>query len=359
MLYNDTRPLTLDEVVGQDATVKALKKHFKEKKIPRVILLTGITGIGKTTLQRIIGKAILCNNTDANGYGCNTCDICKAIDTEQMNNFFFEKNASDLGIDGVRELVADAGVKSFSQAKAKVFCIDELQEMNKTQAALKNLLKPLEKDTKNVYFILGTMSAKDIPQAIKNRALTFNLKPISVEKVSEHLYNTCEKMGIKIDTEEKANVLITIADNAFGSLRTAISNLEVVIASELWTVKEVISELNLVLVSDMIKSINSLFSGKSSAFDIEYSEDIIKKLRYTLGTMFKIKSGIEVPGWQAKQLTGINTSITVNQIEFALNHLFELNKYPYLTQDLIDFTLLKILSDNRTVEQPVVRRRGE
>lgn len=243
MLYNQYRPSSLSGVIGHDKTIKALIKRTKENDIPKRILFTGITGIGKTTLMRIVGKNILCNNKDKDGNSCNQCEICNAIDNEQMNSFYTESNASNLNIDEVRKLVQDAEMKSFSQAKAKVFVIDEIQEMTKAKAALNNLLKPLEKEYKNVYFILGTMSPKDVPTSIKNRCATYDLKPIAIDEISKQLYSICNKENIKIDTEEKANVLITIADNSYGSMRTAVSYLERVIDSELWTVSEVIKEL--------------------------------------------------------------------------------------------------------------------
>lgn len=347
MLYNDYRPLLLDQVVGQDTTIKALKKRFKENNLPRVILLEGITGIGKTTLDRIIGKHILCNNKDEEGNSCNTCEICKAIDNEIKNSFYFEKNCSNMNIDETRELEKDAEIKSFSQSKAKVFVLDEVQEMKKSSAALNSLLKLLEKDNKNCYFILSTMASRDVPPAIRNRCTTYSLKPISLGDISKHLYNICIKEGIQIDNEEKANVLLTITDSSYGSMRSAVSYLERVIDSELWTVKQVIEELEIISTSSIVESINNLFEGKSEALNIQYTKELIDKFRQILSTIFKYKSGVDLPPWQLQQLKGINKNIELPQIEKALDRLFELNKFTYLTQELIDFTLLKILLDNR------------
>jgi DNA polymerase III subunit gamma/tau len=372
MLYNSYRPVCLNEVIGHEKIIKALTKRSKENDIPKRILFTGITGTGKTTLMRIIGKNILCNNKDKEGNSCNTCDICKAIDNEQMNSFFLENNASNLNIEEVRKLVQDAEVKSFSQAKAKVFVIDEIQEMTKAKAALNNLLKPLEKEYKNVYFILGTMSPKDVPKSIGNRCTTYDLKPISIDDISKQLYNICSKENIKIDTEEKANVLITIADNSYGSMRTAISYLERVIDSGLWTVSDVIKELDLISNNDLVQSINNLFQAKSEAFNIQYTEELIKKFRYMLGTIYKQLSGIEVPKWQLDQLKGVDKSIQINQVQYALEKLLELNKYPYVNQELIDYVLVDIFNNikqnvlsKKLIEQHkdnvniIPKRRGE
>lgn len=373
MLFNKYRPLYINEIVGQETVKKALQKRIKESNIPRVILFKGITGTGKTSLSRIVGKSILCNNKDVEGNGCNICDICTTINEGKLNSFFFELNASNLGINEVRDLVQDAEIKAFSQAKAKVFCIDELQTMSKSPAALSNLLKPLEKNNNNTYFIFSSMgNVKDIPKAIVNRCTTYDLKPISIDDISKQLYNICGKENIKIDTEEKANVLITIADNSYGSMRTAVSYLERVIDSELWTVSEVIKELELISNTDLVQSINSLFKSKPEAFNIQYTEELIKKFRYMLGTIYKQLSGIEVPKWQLDQLKGVDKSIQINQVQYALEKLLELNKYPYVNQELIDYVLVDIFNNikqnvlsKKLIEQHkdnvniIPKRRGE
>jgi len=343
MLHNDYRPDCLSKIVGQEKIIKDLQTRFKKNEIPKVTMLTGVTGVGKTTLQRIIGKAIVCNHKDKDGNPCCVCDLCKAIDEEKQNNFYFENNASNLNIDEVRKLIQDAEVKSFSQAKAKVFVIDEIQEMKKTQAALNNLLKPLEKDYKNVYFILGTMSDRDVPNAIKNRCVVYKLKELNIEEIGRHLFYICEQQKIKIDTEEKSNVLLTIAENSYGSMRQAIAYLERVIYSEIWTVKELIQELEIVSNLDLITSVNHLFIGDAKAFEIVYSQDLLQRLRYILGTIYKILNKVVVPQWQLTQIKGLdNKNFDSNKVMFALNELFELNKYPYLNQEIIDYTLVKI-----------------
>ena len=368
LLYNKYRPCSLSEVVGHTSIIKDLMKRSKEGTIPRVMLLAGNTGIGKTTIQRIIAKNILCNDKDEKGNACNVCNICKTVTDEKISNYYFEYNCSNVNIDVSREIAENADIKTFSNAKAKVFILDELQELKKAQAALNNLLKPIEKDYKNVYFILGTMAdTKDIPKAIVNRCTTYKLKPITMEDISKNLYTICNKENIKVDTEEKVNVLLTIAENSYGSMRQAISYLERVIYSELWTVKEVIQELEIISNSDLIKSINNLFKGKPEAFNIQYSVDLKDKLRYMLGTMYKSLSGIEVPVWQVQQLQGIDKTITVDKVEYALNKLFELNKYPYVNQEIIDYIMVDIFNYNKSnkklqeqvsVPEPI-RRRGQ
>lgn len=376
LLYNKYRPNSLNEVVGHKSIIKDLMKRSKDGTIPRVILLSGNTGIGKTTIQRILAKNILCNDKDSGGNACNVCSICKSIIEEKISNYYFEYNSSNIGIDTAREITENADVKSFSNAKAKVFCLDEIQEMTKAKAALNNLLKPIEKDYKNVYWILGSMGdIKDIPKAITNRCTTYKLKSLSTEDIATQLYSICQKENIPMTNPEQAEVLLTIAENSYGSLRQSISYLERVIYSELWTVKEVIKELEIISTTDLIRSINALFKGDSEAFNIQYTPELKDKLRYMLGTIYKTLSSIEVPSWQSSQLKGIDKGITIDQVEYALNKLFDLNKFPYVNSEIIDFALVDIFNYNKksksiaesrqrlndldSVSKPEVRRRGQ
>jgi DNA polymerase-3 subunit gamma/tau len=344
MLYNDYRPKQLNDMVGQNKIVADLKKRFKERKIPQVILLSGMTGVGKTTLQRIIGKALACNNIDEDGNPCGECAICNAIDKEEVNNFYFELNASNLNIDEVRKLVQDAEIKNFSQAKVKVFVIDELQEMKKSQAALSNLLKPLERDYNNVYFVLGTMSEKDIPSFIKNRCVVYNLKELPFDDIVNCLTNICEKENIKIETQKQTEVLFAIADHCNGSLRTAISYLDRVINSNLWSVNELKDELNILSSGDLVQYLNQLLSGDKQCFDFEISKEFADKIRFILGLMYKCKIGVAIPFWQTKNLKLLNIDISIDIIQFALQQFFKLSAYPYISNELFDFTIIEIFN---------------
>jgi len=347
LLYNKYRPNKLSDVVGHSATVKDLQKRSKEGNLPRVIFLSGITGTGKTTLQRIIAKNILCLNKDKEGNSCNVCEICSSIIEEKITNYYFEINCSNVNIDESRQIAENASVKSFSNAKAKVFVLDEAQELKKSQAAMNNLLKPIEKDYKNVYFIFGAMDDKSVPKAIVGRCTTYKLKPHNMEDIATKLADICQKESVILDTEEKANVLLTISENSGGSLRQAISYLERVIYSELWTTKQAIEELGIVSSSELNLKINALFKGKPEAFDITYNEELLTSIRYMFSTMYKKLSGIEVEEWQVKKLMGIDKTITLEQVEYALGKIFELNKFPYVNQEMIDFILVDIFNYNK------------
>ena len=342
MLYNKYRPKQLDDVIGQDTTIIDLKKRFKDRKIPQVVLLSGMTGVGKTTLQRIIGKALVCSDLDSEGNSCDKCNTCNAINREQVNNFYFEINASNLNIEEVRKLVQDADTKSFSQAKVKVFVIDELQEMKKSQAALSNLLKPLERDYGNVYFILGTMLEKDVPPSIKNRCVVYHLKDLKFDDIVKHLMTICEKENINVKNNDQVEVLFAIADTCKGSLRTAISYLDRIIHSDIWTVEEAKKELNLLSSNDLVRYLNQLLAGDKDCFDSNMSKEFTDRLRFILGIMLKYRLGLPVQSWQTKDLKSLNTNVSIDIIRYALQQFFQMSTYPYISQELFDFTTINI-----------------
>jgi len=372
LLYNKYRPKSLQEIIGHEKIKKELLLRSKQNTIPRVILLSGLTGVGKTTLARIISKNILCQHKDEHGNSCNNCEICKTIDNEKLNNFYFEENASNLTIDKVRDLVEQIEVKTLSKAHAKVFVIDEIQEMKKTQAALNNMLKPIEKEYKDVYFIFGTMSESDVPQAIKNRCVLYRLQPLSIEDISTHLYSICQKENIVIDTEEKANVLLAIAENSNGSMRQALSLLERVIYSELWTLEDIQKELSLTTIASLSQLISRLLKGDATVID-DITKEMLDQIRYIFITLYKATIIKELSYFEKTQIQNViipkeflsNTIQFQNVLQNILQILYGLFTYNYITKDLIIFTFLKIISyiteiknitNNKTLQRREIKK---
>jgi DNA polymerase III subunit gamma/tau len=356
-LYKKYRPLKLDEVCGQEKVVKDLKKRSLDNSFSHTMLFSGYSGLGKTTLQRIVAKNILCKNKDQNGNSCNTCYICKTIDEEKPSNFYFEINASNLNIDETRALVEASSTRSLSSVNAKVFVIDELQEMKKTPAALKNLLKPLETNSSYLYFILGTMQLSDIPDAIKNRCVPYKLHQLSYEDITQYLCDICNGEGIQIDTEEKANTLITIAQNSNGSMRTAVSYLERCIYSEIWDSKELLNELNIISDVQLVEIINKLLSNNMSVFTTKIDKDLLERVRQTLNAIYKHLHGVELEFWQKNQLKGINKT-SVQNVFTLIEGLNKLTYFPYITQELIDFTLINAMKQE-VVKEKLVEESNE
>lgn len=344
MLVLEERPPTLDQFYGQEKTVETLKKYSKNKNFPQILFFAGETGTGKTSLAKIIAKTILCESVDENGYPCNTCVKCKAVINETINNFYFEINGSNIGIDEAREIEIMSKQREFGVSH-KVILIEEFQEtLNKSSSAAKNLLKLMEHSSEYVHFLITAMDTSKLPAASKDRMQVYYLKTFSYDVIAENLYRICKEKNIDIDdSPEKAEVLITIADSTKGSMRGAVSSLQRVIDSELWTVKEVIEELNIISNQALSKSINDLLSGDISALDTKFNKELISRLRYILNLYYKHLSGYKLNGYEKSQLQNIDTSISLDKILIAYEELNTLFTYVYQPQDLIEYHLLNII----------------
>lgn len=352
------RPLIFDEVSGQSIIIKELKKRSREKSFPQVMLLSGYTGTGKTTLSRIIAKSILCMEPSRSGDPCNECKSCKAINEESFMMNYKEYNASNLNIESMRALEDTVSKKSMGLAtsRKKVLYIDELQELSKSKAAAKNLLKILEKPLTETYFILGTMDIDKIDNAIQNRSVLYKLKLIESNDILDYLVGiaTKEKYINENSGENEAKVLNAIANNSNGSLRTAISYLERVIFSDIRNENELISELGLITDVKLIEIINGVLSGNIQVLQNEINNDILELMKLKLSLLYKAKSKIELNPWQKSQLNGIN-DVSIDNIRFTLENIFELNKFPFLNKSLIEFSLINIINHNNYDE---IKRRG-
>ena len=297
LLYQKYRPQMFKEVVGNFKAVKELSYRAKEKTIPQTILLSGSSGTGKTTLQRIISKALTCENLSPEGEPCNQCKYCNDINTESFTLACYEYNGAEMTKQQVMEIQDKAEAMSLSSA-CKIFFIDEFQGLFiNTDKALDTLLKIIEKPYKHVYFILGTMDLGTIQnhskgKAILNRCVLYKLQDLTIQEIGNQLNNICKKEGVKVDSQ-KANILLDIAEYSSGSLRTAISLLERCIFSNIWTKEEMISDLGIVssdAVADMLLKIfkkdYTLFNSSS------FNKEMIPSIRTYLLTLYKTKQNI-------------------------------------------------------------------
>jgi len=357
------RPKSLDEVVGHEKIIKELKKRCVLREFPNTFLFSGKTGTGKTTLQRIMAKNILCLSVDKEGNSCNKCEICISIDNEKINNYYYEFNGSNLGIEEMRSIESLATVKTLSQTKAKVIVIDELQELSANKKAQKNILKILESPLKNTYFILSTMDEYKVDKAILNRAVKYKLQDLSEKEIGKYLIHICKEEKIDLTDQNKIQTLVTLVQNSDGSVRTAVSYLERIIYSDLWNENEIIKELGIISQEKISIIVNQLLSGNVEIFENKIDLNVLENINDILLLYYKVLSGCKIETWQKSKITYLK-NFSVQKVKYAITRLAELLKYNYINQYLIDFAVVDIINyckgnenENENNEEISKRRR--
>jgi len=219
-LARSWRPKTFSELVGQDHVVKALTHALDQGRLHHAWLFTGTRGVGKTTIARIMAKALNCTRVDGQGkmtsQPCGKCPACMEIDAGRFVDYIEMDAASNRGVDDIAALLEKAAYAP-SNARYKVYMIDEVHML--TNHAFNAMLKTLEEPPEHIKFILATTDPQKIPVTILSRCLQFNLKQMPVPLIVEHL----EKVLAAEKVTYEVNALRVLAKAAQGSMRDALS----------------------------------------------------------------------------------------------------------------------------------------
>lgn len=214
VIYRKYRPSNFSEVVGQDMIIQTLKNALAMGRIAHAYLFTGPRGTGKTTVARILAKAVSCLSRQSDGEPCNKCQACKEISAGRAIDLVEIDAASNRGIDEIREL--REGIKfAPGQLRYKFFIIDECHML--TREAFNALLKTLEEPPAHAIFVLATTEAHKLPETILSRCQRFDFRKLTIAKMVNRLGQIIFKEKIK--TEK--GVLELIAFNAEGGMRDA------------------------------------------------------------------------------------------------------------------------------------------
>ena len=215
VLARKWRPRSFDTLIGQDHVVRALSHALSTQRLHHAWLFTGTRGVGKTTLSRILAKALNCE-TGITPNPCGQCRACQEIDSGRFVDYVELDAASNRGVDEMTQLLEQA-VYAPSVGRYKVYMIDEVHML--TGHAFNAMLKTLEEPPAHVKFILATTDPQKIPVTVLSRCLQFNLKQMTVPAIVEHLQQILEEEKIEFDVPG----LRLIAQAAAGSMRDALS----------------------------------------------------------------------------------------------------------------------------------------
>ncbi len=369
-LYRKWRPNEFDEVKGQGHIVTTLKNQIKYERVGHAYLFCGTRGTGKTTIARLLAKAVNCEHP-VDGSPCNECASCKSITEGSSMNVIEIDGASNNGVDNIRQINSSVQY-SPSTGKYLVYIIDEVHMLRKE--AFNALLKTLEEPPSYVIFILATTDVHSVPITILSRCQRYDFKRISIETITDRLDELLERENIKA-TREALSYVAKVAD---GSMRDALSILDQCISFNLGeeltydkvleTVGAVdidiyISLLDAIIHDDVNKAVNivddAVWQGKDlSQFLIEF----IGFIRNVL--MLKLNPAFDVDISSEKKETLISFGKELNE-DYLINYINILqeasNKLAYVKTKrvIVDVAIIKLCRPQMQKDFSAIEKRLE
>ncbi|MCD6569353.1 MAG: DNA polymerase III subunit gamma/tau [Deltaproteobacteria bacterium] len=353
------RPQLFEDVVGQDHITTVIKNAIDTGRISHAFIFSGPRGVGKTSVARILAKALNCEKGPSTR-PCNECSICKDITASRAIDVFEIDAASHTGVDNVREIIENARYAP-SVARYKVFIIDEVHMLSKS--AFNALLKTIEEPPPHVIFIMATTELNKIPPTVLSRCQRYDFRRIPVGDIVSHLQFVANKEEINITDD----AIMTIALQADGSMRDAQGILEHVAATNikeitLDTIETLLGMVGRSIIHDVLSSIVnrdtlSLLELIDSIY--QYGQDLnqlYKSLLEQFRNMMVLKIGYDIktlPKEEIAFLKEIIKDISFEEIHRALGVLIRSEedlRHSALPKITLETILLRVIAAPRLVD---------
>ncbi len=351
-LYRKYRPQNFNEVLGQVSAMKILENAVKSSSFSHAYIFCGPRGIGKTSVARIMAKAVNCKNPK-DGNPCNQCEACKSISEQTALDIIEIDAASNRGIDEIRDLREKVKF-SPSELKYKVFIIDEVHML--TKEAFNALLKTLEEPPEHALFIMATTEIHKIPATVISRCQRFDFQRISNAELTKGLADIAKKEEIKVDSE----AISVIAKASEGGFRDAISILDQISAHTNQSKKiekdDVFDLFGLVGNDKVDKLINMIEAGKKKK-SLEFLSELLEQ-GADIGQLTK---GLLVQ-YQNSMKKELNDKEKLSKCVSAIEILSDTNKsfkhalYPQLS---LEVAVLKIIDIFGEDSSKAIRREND
>jgi DNA polymerase III subunit gamma/tau len=216
------RSTSFDEVIGQEPIARTLRSAIEQNRVAHAYLFCGTRGVGKTTMARILARALNCEKGPT-ATPCGTCDICQSIHRGDDVDVLEIDGASNTSVEDVRILRENAHYRP-ARGRFKIYYIDEVHMLSRS--AFNALLKTLEEPPEHVKFIFSTTEPERLPATILSRCQRFDFRAVSTERITEHLADLCKREKVKAE----ADALLAVAREGRGSVRDALTLLDQAIA---------------------------------------------------------------------------------------------------------------------------------